>query len=270
MLFFKTKIIGRLVVRYQVPQLAESQEKLGAWLATAFGQRLYAAELEVIARNVFKVPGYRVAQLGVSPTHKLITNLPHKHQITLAPMIDANAACVCEFHSLPLPTNTLDAILLHHVLDYSPEPHKVLSETARVVSAGGYIILVAYNPFSIFGLGKWLIGSLSRQPEWRHNSLRKGRLIDWLQLVGFQIVATEYAKKILFKRQEEDGLYSRCIEWVRWRISSRAFYVLLARKQTIPLNSISPFGWQPVNVSGFSRLKTNTINGQGKGRSNRS
>ncbi|MBV1932286.1 MAG: class I SAM-dependent methyltransferase [Porticoccaceae bacterium] len=196
-------------------------------------------------------------QLSISPSHTLLDTLPHKHKFILSSIIDENAACLCDYKALPLPSGILDSVLLHHVLDFSPEPHRLLKESARIVSAGGYIIIVGFNPFSLFGFSKWLAGLLTRQEVWRHNSLRRARLIDWLQLIGFQLVACETGRfGGLTDKQSQLRLPQLALEWLRRRISTGAFYVVVARKQTTPLNPTRHAVWQAVKTPGFAGLKT--------------
>lgn len=264
MVKLKGKIFDRLSGRFRVPALEESQAGLGVWFTTPLGKTLYEAESQVCRRDTFKIPGYRAVQLGISPGHTLLEALPHKHKFILSSIIDENAACQCDYKALPLPTGTLDTVVLHHVLDFSPEPHRLLNESARIVSAGGYIIIVGFNPFSLFGVSKWLAGLLTRQQVWRHNSLRRARLIDWLQLIGFQLVTSETGGfGELIDKQSQPRLPERVLEWLRQRISTGAFYVVVARKQTIPLNPIRHGVWQTVKIPGFAGIKTIRNNDRG-------
>lgn len=196
-------------------------------------------------------------QLSVSPGDTLFGTLPHKHKFILSSVIDEKAACQCDYKALPLPSGTLDTVLLHHVLDFSPEPHRLLIESARIVSAGGYIIIVGFNPFSVFGVSKWVAGLITRQQIWRHNSLRRARLIDWLQLIGFQPVACETGQcGGLIDRQSQLRTAERALEWLRQRISRGAFYVVVARKQAAPLTPTRHAVWQTVKIPGFAGMKT--------------
>ncbi len=249
-------ILDRLVSRYRVPDLKQSQGDLGVWLTSVFGESVYFAESLVCSRDVCKTPGYRAAQLSISSAHSLLGALPHKHKFILASAADKNAACICDYHALPLPGNALDAILLHHVLDFSPEPHQLLKEAARSVSDGGYLIIVGFDPFSFFGAAKWLAGLVTRQQVWRHNSLRRARLIDWLQLLGFQTVAMERGQAQTIDKASQLSVAGASMEWLRRRISAGAFYVVVARKQAIPTNPIRPTVWQAVKVPGFAGLET--------------
>ena len=252
----KGKVFDRLAARFRVPALEESQADLGVWFTTPLGKALYKAESQVCSRDAFNIPGYRAVQLSISPCHTLLEALPHKHKFILSSVIDEMAACLCDYKALPLPSGTLDSVLLHHVLDFSPEPHRLLNESARIVSAGGYIIIVGFNPYSLFGISKWLAGLVTRQQVWRHNSLRRARLIDWLQLIGFQLVASETGRfGGLTDKRRQLRLPELVLEWLRRRISSGAFYVIVARKQTAPLTPTRDAVWQTVKIPRLAGLK---------------
>lgn len=256
MLRLKARVFDRFVNRFKVPKLIESQRQLIAWLETPLGQCIYTCERQVGSREAFNVGGYRAAQMGISSGHSLIDGLQHEHKFILAPSVDSYAACVCDFQSLPLPSNTLDAICLHHALDFSPGPHKLLNEAARAISAGGYIIVVAFNPFSVFGLTKWVAGLTTRQQVWRHNSLRRARIIDWLQLIGFQVIATEQGGLGNTTNLPRASSGVRLVDWARKRISVGAFYVVVARKQVTPLNPIRNAAWQTGKIPALAGLKS--------------
>ncbi|RLA47594.1 MAG: hypothetical protein DRR06_02065 [Gammaproteobacteria bacterium] len=250
------KALDRLITKFQVPTLMESQAGLVNWLATPMGQYLFHHEMQISSGGIFNVPGYRAAQLGISPAHSLLTGLQQEHKLILAPVFDSNAACVCDYQTLPLPSNTLDVVLLHHALEFSPEPHKLLNEVARVVAAGGHIIIIAFNPFSLFGFAKWAAGSFSTQQVWRHHSLRMARLVDWLQLIGFQIVTADRGGAMKGMRDSQINRDRQLSGWIRRRISAGAFFVIVARKQVVPLTPVRQTRWPPVKVPAFAGLKT--------------
>lgn len=99
------------------------------------------------------------------------------------------AAAIAEFESLPLPSETIDTGVLHHVLEYSENPHRVLNEASRVIIPGGHMVLVMFNPISLLGLLRWPVRPFSTEPVWHYRGLRSSRIVDWLQLLHFQPVA---------------------------------------------------------------------------------
>ncbi len=247
------KFTGFLLRRYQVPPLEQSQNKLTSWLNTPWGQLLYEAERRVSKRDVCKTPGHRIMQLGCSPEHSLIDTQGHAHKFILAPTPGGTAVCIAEFHELPLPSKTLDTVMLHHALDFSTHPHELLKEAARVVNDGGYLIIVGFNPFSLFGVSKWLGGLLTGQPIWRHHSLRRARLVDWLYLIGFEATTVDSRPRGALDRSG-GSIIGRIARWWRWHTMARAFYVLVARQRSLLVTPARQGTWQPVKIPALQGL----------------
>lgn len=248
-------IIKKFKDRFAVSDLQVSQAKVTEWLTTPTGRYLYRQESAVSHSEIFKLPGYRALQLGVSPTHSLLEDLLQQHKFIIAPVTGGDAACIGDFEYLPLPSNAIDVVLLHHALDFSLEPHKLLTEVARVVIPGGHIIIIVFDPLSLFGITKWLAGLLSSQPVWRHHSLRMTRVVDWLQLLGFQIVDKQRGGQFKIPGKVWGDQPVSVIEWVKKYISSRAFYVVVARKQVVPLLPAQHTAWPAIKVSAITGLK---------------
>ena len=93
--------------------------------------------------------------------------------------------------ALPFPQNTLDLIVLPHTLDISPKPHQVLREIHRVLISEGHLVIVGFNPFSMMGLSK-LVFMRSQRAPWVAHFYTPRRLKDWLSLLGFKVIMTEY------------------------------------------------------------------------------
>lgn len=236
--------------KYRVAPLPLVQDELAGWFDESFGQKLYQWQKKCCEQSLGQVFGYRLAQIGISPRHSLLNNLHPSHKFILSRAHD-NASCQCEFDTLPLPSDTIDIVLLHHVLDFSSRPHQALIEAARLVTAGGHIVIVGFNPLSLFGLYKWAGVVLSGKAIWRHNSLRKGRVTDWLQLLGFQVSYHPF-----------DGDKTNGDQLNQWKkkltaqdLTRGAFYLIVAQKMVTPLKPIKPRYWSPLKVGSMVGLK---------------
>ncbi|MGS2722280.1 class I SAM-dependent methyltransferase [Porticoccus sp. GXU_MW_L64] len=208
--------------------LAESQHVLQQWLTTPAGEYLLGKERELLAR-LPHLHGYHMMELGLSPQGSLLEQFDNLHRFTLSPTTSRAAGAVAELTALPLPSDTIETVIAHHILEFSPKPHMVLNEMARVVAPGGHIVLFVLNPFSVRGLLKWPMALFSKFPLYRHHSLRLGRTIDWLRLLSFKPVAV---KRGGFGSLQEhsDSTWLR-----RWGyglgLPGGAFYTIVARKQ---------------------------------------
>ncbi len=236
--------------KYRVAPLPLVQDQLAEWFDEGFGQKLYQQQKECCEQSLDHCFGYRLAQLGVSPRHSLLQNLQPSHKFILSRAHD-DASCQCEFDALPLPSDTIDIVLLHHVLDFSSHPHRALIEAARLVKAGGHIVIIGFNPLSVFGLYKWVGAVCSAKAVWRHNSLRQGRVVDWLQLLGFQV---NYQPLACDKKSGA--------QFAQWQkklsgqdLSRGAFYMIVAQKMVTPLRPIKARYWRPLKVGSMVGLK---------------
>jgi SAM-dependent methyltransferase len=86
---------------------------------------------------------------------------------------------VIDLYDWPVQNDSLDYIVMPHVLEFSQDPHAVLREAARCLRPGGYLSLTAFNPNSLLG---WQAGhtELGHRSDW----LTRRRLIDWMQLLN--------------------------------------------------------------------------------------
>ena len=236
--------------KYRVAPLPLVQDQLAEWFDEGFGQKLYQQQKECCEQGLNHYFGYRLAQLGVSPRHSLLQNLQPSHKFILS-RAQQGASCQCEFDALPLPSDTIDIVLLHHVLDFSSHPHRALIEAARLVKAGGHIVIIGFDPLSCFGLYKWLGAVYSDKAVWRHNSLRQSRVVDWLQLLGFQV-----SHQALTGDEKEGAPLARWLQrFSRDGLSRGAFYMIVAQKMVTPLSPIKPRYWSSLNAGSLVGLK---------------
>lgn len=92
----------------------------------------------------------------------------------------------CELEALPLPNNSLDAMVLHHSLEVAADPRRGLREAARVLVPGGRLVICAFNPLSLWGV-RCLCGRLRHDAFGTLKLVTCFRLLDWLALLGFEL-----------------------------------------------------------------------------------
>jgi len=237
--------------RFGVLPLGESLDPLSDWFNTPMGRRLVALEQEYIDEYLHNVFGYHLLQLSIAGQLNLTQSSRILHRFALYPKASASPFIkgLTHFNHLPLPPNSIDLVLLHHVLDYSQSPHQLLREAANVLISQGHIILVGFNPFSLLGLWRWLLRWLSRAPHWRHQSLRLGRVLDWLRVLdceplvvrqGFFVPLGQNPQALKYLSWLERWGKRLCLPW-------GGFYVIVARKDSVTLTPLKP-QWQGYGV----------------------
>lgn len=213
---------------------------LEAWFKTALGQRLLEVEHNCLSEVLTRRFGYHLLQLGKAaiPLHHC-SPVGHKFLLTEQCLHDGlNADGVALPEALPLASETMDVVVLHHVLDYSHYQHEVLREVSRVLIAGGQLVILGFNPYSCWGLRALL--SWQKQAPWQANMLSPVRLTDWLKLLGFQVEQIRFGMYSLPFNSRRCIRYhaplDRLVSRLNW--PTGGIYMISARKQLAPLTPI--------------------------------
>jgi len=213
---------------------------MGAWWESPLGIALLANETELLEPILARIFGYHLLQLGVSE-HSMLGASPVGHKLLFAPAHLANTTLpVANNEALPLQSESVDAVLIHHALDYTPDSHRLLRESARVLMPGGKLLIVGFNPLSSWGLRKLCRWRNAR--PWDARYISSSRVQDWLKLLDFTVEKVEHCAYLLpFKHT---GLVNAAPRFEaigqRFKAPVGAVYVIVACKQVMPLTPILP------------------------------
>ncbi len=112
---------------------------------------------------------------------------------TLLPL-EPGHALHCDFDALPFPSQSLDLVLLPHTLELARDPHDTLREVERVLVPEGRVVIVGFNPASLWGLrqhaGHWRQRLGGTHPLYLPSAgefIGYRRVRDWLRLLGFEV-----------------------------------------------------------------------------------
>ncbi|WP_374488630.1 class I SAM-dependent methyltransferase [Zoogloea sp.] len=159
----------------------ESFPGLHAWLETPLGRHVMDWEAACLDRMVVDVFGYNAVQLGIPECDFLRAN-----RMPLRLRAGAGRVQVeTDYAALPFESQSLDLVVLAHVLEFAHHPHHVLREVERVLVPEGQLIITGFNPVSLFGLRRRLKGESGSYP-WHGQYLSTRRIKDWLELLSFE------------------------------------------------------------------------------------
>ncbi len=162
--------------------------------------------------------GFHALQLGLPELDALRANrMPHRwlavesapseaakpaevpvrdEKVEGAEQAPATATLHCHFDALPFGAASLDLVVLPHSLELARDPHLALREVERVLVPEGRVIIVGFNPASLWGM-RQRFGHLRRRlslgPERSLFLPSAGefigyrRLRDWLRLLSFEV-----------------------------------------------------------------------------------
>lgn len=160
------------------------------WRQTPLGRYVLAWEQGKLDAALVDVFGYNALQLGMPEQDFLRANRITLRQTIALPADSLNDArpphLIAEFSQLPIASQSVDLLLLPHVLEFHPEPHQILREAERILRPEGRLFILGFNPLSLWGLTRSLPGRARGQPG-NGQYLSVLRLRDWLKLLNFEV-----------------------------------------------------------------------------------
>ncbi len=216
------------------PELAAVAPALRDWYATPLGQAMLAVERRLLARQLGNAFGYHLLQLGVDLELTLFEDCRVQRCFKAGPVGESGDGPFvrCDFEALPFESDSLDVVVVHHVLEFAHNPHAVLRELYRVVVPHGRILIVGFNPWSLFGL-RMVLGRFGEQPLWHNHLLAPARVTDWLQLLGFESERTDFGfHRLPFNRGAGWSMADGDNAWSRhWPMGG--IYLITAVKEVV-------------------------------------
>jgi SAM-dependent methyltransferase len=188
--------------------------QLPQWLKTPAGEYLLAWEQRHLDQAVVDLFGFHALQLGLPELDALRANrMPHRWLAVESPPAKGDAAAGpadaaatppekraitlhCHFDALPFDGSSLDLVVLPHSLELARDPHLTLREVERVLVPEGRVIILGFNPASLWGTRQRLGRMRRRLGLGTERDLflpRAGefigyrRLRDWLRLLSFEV-----------------------------------------------------------------------------------
>ncbi|MDG1663327.1 MAG: class I SAM-dependent methyltransferase [Pseudomonadales bacterium] len=246
----------------EVMLMPELMSGFSAFLDSDIGAAMLALERAEIQQLLPQLVGYNCLQLSVQKNGLLCEESKFGQLIKVGyapvsrrqmPTSARNEDVCANYESLPVASDCVDVVLLHHVLEFASEPHQLLREATRTLTAGGYLLITGFNPMSAWP-------AYQRYYTWKQRSagidasatkrlnknaallkpIRQGRLEDWLSLLNYDVL------------QQKQFFYRPPINSERWLNRLQFFedwgevmhlpiglgYITLARKRTLTATPI--------------------------------
>ena len=171
-----------------MPNCNSSSLSLSEWFATPQGAYVLSRERNYFDHTVNDIFGYNALQLGLPEYDFLGEN---RMPLRFSAGNQAGNAVRIHCTQLPFDTDSMDLVLIPHVLEFSEDPHQVLREAARVLRPEGSLIVSVFNPRSLWGLHRTL-GRWQGYP-WQGRFIALTRMKDWLSLLDFEVSDGKFA-----------------------------------------------------------------------------
>ena len=242
------------------------------WLTSPLGEALVQQESRVVEEALDGIFGEQCLQLGLwgeanlflkhartQRTWLMDVGAPRGRDSVAAESRPWGAPTIFgRFHNLPVQDDSIDCVVLPHVLDYSDRPHAILREVDRVLTAHGHLIILAFKTGGLWGVRRLIPGA--GLPPDAHDLLPERRLKDWLQLLDMRIHSTT---RYFFRVPLPGVRGASSAKWEqrgqRWWPELAACYMLTAQKRVSTLTPVKPM-WRrkPKVVAGLAE-STNRV-----------
>ncbi len=160
------------------------------WFGQQPGRAYLEQEKACLNELLPKLFGYYLIQLGMADSlDDVMQECRIGSCLVLATDESSDAVRIdaqVDIPQLPIASDSVDAVLLSHTLDFTPNPHQVLREAERILIPEGRIIISGFNPWGVWGLYKLLLQHRGRVP-WCAQFISLFRLQDWLRLLNFNV-----------------------------------------------------------------------------------
>jgi SAM-dependent methyltransferase len=208
------------------------------WFATALGRHVLEREQAYFDEVVADIFGFNALQLGLTEFDLLRTSrIPLRAALGRAQA----ARVVGDPAFLPIASQSVDLLLLPHVLEFASNPHQILREVERVLIPEGHLLISGFNPFSVWGLKQFLNKRSGIYP-WTGKFISLPRMKDWLSLLNFEVsggrmccytppfAGAQWRRRFAFMESAGD----------RWWPLGGGVYFLLARKRVHGMRLLTP------------------------------
>jgi SAM-dependent methyltransferase len=234
-------------------------ETLAQWLETPLGRYLLDREREYLDRVVVDIFGYHALQFGLPDIDLLRTSrIPSRWRVAAAGPVDLRA----DYLDLPIAANSVDLVVLPHVLEFSHDPHQILREVVRVLVPEGQVIILGFNPWSLMGF-KRFFPKVRRQVPWSGHFINLPRLKDWLSLLSFDVVGGRMGAYVPPFSQDQwlkrFGFMDAAGD--RWWPFAGGVYFLHAVKRVRGMRLIMP-RWRPAIVTSGNVVALRRVRGR--------
>lgn len=177
--------------------------KMSEWYHTPLGKVLLQHEKKYYDEEIKKTFGFNLLQLGGDVLEEFWVNTSIPNRIIVYPESTATAegnienklngdkhsvySVIAEYEELPFLYDSVDVVVISHILEFIKNPHLVLEEAYHVLGSQGKLIVFSFNPRSFLEIWRIFHGNKKDVP-WLGRFINASRMRKWLGELGFTII----------------------------------------------------------------------------------
>lgn len=213
-------------------------KQLDDWYQKPLGQALSEVVQEELAEHLDNIFGYYIVQLGLPQQRHWMDASPIPHKFCVSPYAESLRTDIqAAYTALPFDTGSVDLVLLPHILGFLPEPQAVLAEADRILVNQGYLVILGFNPMSLWGAARWFARYKGSVP-WHGHFLTTFQLRKYLLPLGYDAtVVHSFFQRPPFEWALDKLLFLETMGHLSGLYPGGA-YLLLAQKQTVGVTPV--------------------------------
>jgi SAM-dependent methyltransferase len=206
------------------------------WYTQSPGKDLLVAEQLALQALLADKFGYHAVQLGRVKGNNWLESSRILHKIFLSPLADhpiaSNRVCA-DFAALPFAPDSIDLVVVPHMLEFTADPMQILHEIYTVLIPEGYIVILGYNSLSLWG-GTRLFKTRYGYP-WNGRFFTSFQVRRWLVEMGYWIVDHKslfFRPPFVTQKWQEKLLFLEGIGQMLWPYFGATF-LIVAQKRVV-------------------------------------
>jgi len=215
---------------------SSSNEQHEHWLFSEYAKHYFACERPHVMSAVRQAIGPSALQIGNMLEQNIVDHFDFPYLVTASCSNQLDVDLVADPAFLPIAADSFATVLLPHVLEGHKLPHQVLREMHRVLQNEGHIVLTGFNPFSLIGCQRWI----NKRAVFPGRYYTPGRVMDWLQLLGFEVVASAMFQYAPLSKSKRLRTMFNFLESAgdRWLPMMGGGYMITAKKRNAPMTLV--------------------------------
>jgi SAM-dependent methyltransferase len=217
--------------------LNERERRVRAWHSSPAGALLREYEQRVMAEALDDVFGLHLLQIGAwGETGQLIQSARTQRRAVLGTDPASHPHVLSRASELPIASDSIDAVVLPHTLEFESDPYSVIREVERILTGEGQVVILGFAPLGMWGVRHRLASG--GFPPGMARLISDRRLKEWLSVLGFEVGP---ARRYMHRMPWSPGAIAGNVMETekRWLLPASC-YLLKGRKRVYTVTPVRP------------------------------
>ena len=201
------------------------------WFNDGIGAKILIEEINIVTNLIENANTNRIMQLGGIPLVKpnMSANFIHYDENNNFPSLGYNI--YGEFNNISIGSSCIDLIVIPHIHEHKKNHEEIFVECSRILKDEGLILIIGFNPVSLWGIQKIL--KISNVVPWCNRFYNANYICKKMQEHDFNLIEKTNAYYGFYSNRKI--IYDKIIlNRNAGRHNFGAIYALLVKKTSMP------------------------------------